>query len=264
MSNPINMRPFPEQAHLFARLSEIAYTDPKDSEVQFKELGFSSEFIDVKGSQAYLLTNSDDAIVVCRGTEPTEFADIKADLDVKTVPSSTGVGKVHRGFKTSVDHIWPTLEPKLIKLGKKRTIWCAGHSLGAAMATLVTYKLQRNEELPSAQALFTYGSPRVGNKTYIRGITDTGVLHFRFVNNADIVARVPLWPFHHFGGMYYMNHWGNLRTLTYTQLVKDVLRGFIKGMIRKEINFFSNHSITRYGNNLARWASGYEAPQNKI
>ena len=264
MTTLINARPFPEQAHLFAQLSEIAYTDPKDSEVQFKELGFKSEFIDVKGSQAYLLTNADDAIVVCRGTQPTEFADIGADLDARPVPSSTSIGKVHRGFKRSVDRIWPVLEPKLIKLSKKRTIWCTGHSLGAAMATLVAYRLQRNEELPNAQALFTYGSPRVGNKAYIKSITDTGVLHFRFVNNADIVARVPLWPFRHFGGMYYMNHWGNLRALTYTQLVKDVMRGFIKGIMRKEINFFSNHSITRYGNNLARWASGEQAPQDKI
>ena len=264
MSNPINMRPFTEQAHLFAQLSEIAYTDPKDSKAVFTELGFNSEFINENGSQAYLLTNADDAIVVCRGTQPAEFADIKADLDARPVPSSTGIGKVHRGFKVSVDNIWPNLEPKLIKLSKKRTIWCTGNSLGAAMATIVAYKLQRNEELPSAQALFTYGSPRVGDKAYIKGITNTGVLHFRFVNNADIVARVPLWPFHHFGGMYYMNHWGNLRALTYTQLVKDVIRGFIKGIMRKEINFFSNHSITRYGNNLARWASGEQASQDKI
>ena len=161
MTTPINMRPFPEQAHLFAQLSDIAYSDPKDSEVQFKELGFKAEFINVNSSQAYLLTNADDAIVVCRGTQPTEFKDIGADLDARPVPSSTGIGKVHHGFKASVDNIWPTLEPKLIKLSKKRTIWCAGHSLGAAMATIVAYKLQRNEELPSAQALFTYGSPRV-------------------------------------------------------------------------------------------------------
>jgi triacylglycerol lipase len=124
------------------------------------------------------------------------------------------------------------------------------------MATIVAYRLQRTEDCPNPQAVFTYGSPRVGNKTYIKGIEATGVLHFRFVNNADIVARVPLWPFHHFGGMYYMNHYGHLRALTFWQVTKDVWRGFVVGLKKKNINFFVNHSITRYAANLRRWADG--------
>jgi triacylglycerol lipase len=261
---PVIERPFPEQAHLFAELSEIAYKDPNESKPLFSALSFNSQFLDANGSQAYLLTNKVDAIVVFRGTQPTEFADIKADLNIKMVPSSTGIGKVHEGFKTSVDNVWSQLESKLITLGKKHKIWCAGHSLGAAMATLVAYKLQRRDDLPSPEALFTFGSPRVGNKEYINGINATGIFHYRFVNNADIVARVPIWPFYHFGGMYYMNHWGNLRSLTYTQLIKDVSRGFVKGIQQKEINFFSNHSITRYKNNLRKWASDEEFPQDEI
>ena len=31
------------------------------------------------------------------------------------VPSSTGIGHVHRGFKESVDNIWPELEEQLKK-----------------------------------------------------------------------------------------------------------------------------------------------------
>ena len=264
MTTPINMRPFTEQAHLFAQLSSIAYLDLPEGPAKFAELGFAAELIAVDGSEAYWLQSKDDLVIACRGTQPTQWQDIAADLDARLFASSTGVGKVHHGFKHSVDNIWPILSEKAKKFGKKRTVWCTGHSLGAAMATIVAYKLQRTDDVPSPQALFTYGSPRVGDSAYIKGITATGVLHFRFVNNADIVARVPLWPFHHFGGMYYMNHWGNLRTLTYSQLIKDVARGFVKGIIRKDINFFSNHSITRYSNNLARWATGEQAPQDNI
>jgi triacylglycerol lipase len=250
------MRPFPEQAWLFAKISEIAYLDPRDGVNAFAELGFDATFIDRNGSQAYWLKNDDDLVIACRGTEPTEFADIAADLAAIPVKSSTGVGKNHLGFKTSVDHIWNDLEELANDYGKTRTIWCTGHSLGAAMATLIAYRLQRTEDCPSPQALFTYGSPRVGNKKYINGIESTGVLHFRFVNNADIVARVPLWPFRHFGGMYYMNHYGHLRALTFWQVTKDVWRGFLVGLKRKNINFFVNHSITRYAANLRRWADG--------
>ena len=252
----LNMRPFPEQAWLMAKFSEIAYLEPRDGVNAYADLGFDATFIDHDGSQAYWLVNDDDLVIVCRGTEPSEFKDIAADLKAIPVPSATGVGKVHAGFKESVDDIWPKLHELANDYGKTRTIWCTGHSLGAAMATLIAYRLQRTEDTPNPQALFTYGSPRVGNKAYIKGIESTGVLHFRFVNNADIVARVPLWPFRHFGGMYYMNHYGHLRGLTFWQVTKDVWRGFVVGLKKKNINFFVNHSITRYAANLERWKNG--------
>ena len=252
----INMMPFPERAWLFAKCSEIAYLEPRDGVNAFADLGFDATFIDHDGSQAYWLVNDEDLVIVCRGTEPTEFKDIAADLKAIPVPSVTGVGKVHAGFRESVDDIWPTLHELANDYGKTRKIWCTGHSLGAAMATLIAFRLQRTEDTPNPMALFTYGSPRVGNKAYVKGIEATGVLHFRFVNNADIVARVPLWPFYHFGGMYYMNHYGHLRALTFWQVTKDVWRGFLVGLKKKNINFFTNHSITRYAANLRRWADG--------
>lgn len=258
----LNMRPFTEQAAFFARCSEYAYLDGKAGKAKFKELGFDATFIDQNGSQAYWLKNDDDLVIVCRGTEPTEFADIASDLAAIPVPSSTGKGKNHLGFKKSVDNIWPELHELAKDYGKTRTVWCTGHSLGAAMATIVAYRLQRTEDCPNPQALFTYGSPRVGNKAYIRGIEESGLLAFRFVNNADIVARVPLWPFRHLAGAMYINHYGNLRTLTFKQLCKDIWRGFIVGLKRKQgINFFVNHSITRYAERLEHWATGEEYPQ---
>lgn len=256
MSNPINMRFFPEQAWFFARCSELAYLDPKEGVPAFAELGFEATFIDVNGSQAYWLKNDDDLVIVCRGTEPTEFKDIASDLKAAPVASSQGIKYVHKGFKESVDNIWPDLHELANDYGKTRTVWCTGHSLGAAMATLVAYRLQRTDDTPNPQALFTYGSPRVGTKNYIKAIEDTGVLHFRFVNNADIVTRVPPWPYKHFGGMYYMNHYGNLRAMSWWQVTKDRWRGFIKGIKMGEVNFFSNHSSTRYVKNLRRWADG--------
>ena len=258
---PIKQTKFTEQAYLFARLAKLAYLDPDQSEEPFAQLGFNAHFFDINGSQAYLLTNAHDLVVVCRGTEPTEFKDIAADLDARMVPSSTGIGKVHRGFKSSVDNIWPSLADKLRDYGKTRTVWCTGHSLGAAMATLLAYRLQRTEDCPNPQALYTFGRPRVGNKTNVKAIESIGVLHFRFVNNADIVARVPVWPYRHFGGMYYMNHFGNLRAPTAWQVTKDVWRGFLIGLKRREINFFSNHSMVRYENNLLKWNLGVENPQ---
>ena len=257
----INMRPFPEQAAFFARCSEAAYLDEKEGKATFKKMGFDATFIDNDGSQAYWLVNDEDLIIVCRGTQPTEFKDIAADLKAIPVASSTGIGKLHVGFKESVDDIWSDVVDLAHAYGKTRTVWCTGHSLGAAMATILAYRLQRADNMPSPQALFTYGSPRCGDKEYIKGMEATGLLAYRFVNNADIVARVPLWPFDHLAGSMYINHWGNLRTLTSWQASKDVWRGFVEGVKKGDINFFSNHSITRYAERLERWATGVEYPQ---
>jgi len=257
----INMKPYTEQALLMAKFSKLAYLPETEGKTAFGNLGYDAVLIDVDGSQAYFLTDGSDLIVVCRGTEATEWNDIKADLDARLTASSTGVGFVHKGFKTSVDRIWTGLEEKLSVYGKDRTIWCTGHSLGAAMSTLLAYRLQRTETMPNPQALFTFGSPRVGDKTYIRAIEASGLLHFRFVNNTDIVPRVPTWPYKHFGGMYYMNHFGNLRALTFKQLIKDIWRGFVKGIKARKFSMLDNHFMDNYLTNLTQWNSGSEFPQ---
>lgn len=253
-----------QQSAFFAKCSELAYLDKKKGIKAFGELGYDAEFIDNDGSQAYYLYNTDDLIFVCRGTQPTEFKDIAADLKAFPVPSSTGIGKVHRGFKESAEDVWEPLLDKIKQYGKKRTIWICGHSLGAAMATLVAFRLQRTDHLPSPEALFTYGSPKVGNKEYIEGIKASGIVHHRFVNGADIVTRVPPFPYRHFGTLHYMNHWGNIRQATAWQQFRDRLRGFWKGIQKGEINYFSNHSMTRYVANLERWAEGIERAQDKV
>ena len=118
----IKEKPFPEQAWLFAKISELAYLDGKEGKKAFKELGFNATLIDVDGSQAYWLTNADDLVIACRGTQPTEFADIAADLKARPVLSGTGIKWVHRGFKESVDNIWPQLKELANDYGKKRTV----------------------------------------------------------------------------------------------------------------------------------------------
>jgi len=254
----------PAQAHLMAKISQIAYLDPPKSTIAFAEIGFKAEFIEVKNSQIYLLTNETDAVVVCRGTEPSEFADIKDDLKIGLTKSSTGIGRVHRGFKDHADRIWPTLEPKIAKLSVTKNIWCTGHSLGAAVALLSAVKAGRNKTYPNPIGIFTFASPRVGDDDYVRMINTLDIPHYRFVNNADIVPRLPPFPYQHHADMYYMNHWGNIREMTWMQLIKDRLRGFVKGIKLGNINYFTNHAIARYVANLERWARGEERLQDKI
>jgi len=119
-------------------------------------------------------------------------------------------------------------------------------------------RLNSDPSLPDVAALFTYGSPRVGNREFVESIT---VTHYRWVNCADIVPRVPVYPYRHHGQLCYMNHWGNVREMTAVQQFKDRLRGFITGWKSGVAQYFVSHLIGRYSDNLSRYVSGVEREQ---
>jgi len=238
---------FEKQSLLMARLSQLAYQDNHD----FSDFGYDSIFLDKNGSQAYFLWDRDDFIIVSRGTQPTELTDIIADIQFALVPSSAGVGHVHHGFKLSVDNIWVDLLKLLQKYGKNRKAWSTGHSLGAAMATLITARCARTDKLPTP-VLFTFGSPRVGNLEYIKLMNTLAVEHHRWVNNADIVTRNPIFPYKHHGIVHYFDHHGNIASLNKWQTFKDRVKGFIIGIKKGKVNFFVNHDIGNYIKNIER------------
>ena len=109
--------------------------------------------------------NKEDFVIACRGTEPTEFNDIKADLNALPTRAET-VSFVHKGFKTEVDKIWPKLQEDIEREADTRTVWFCGHSLGAAMATIMASRAKHNDNLNDPIELYTYGSPRVGWSKY--------------------------------------------------------------------------------------------------
>ena len=86
---------------------------------------------DRDGAQAYHFENDVDSVIVCRGTEPDDINDVKADVNALAVAAET-VGRVHRGFKSECDQLWPMIE-RAIKDNPK-PLWFAGHSLGGAIA----------------------------------------------------------------------------------------------------------------------------------
>ena len=167
-----------ERSLLFAKLSGIAYQDPDSAKKAARKLGFTTtEFYDKSGAQAYRFQNKFDLVIACRGTQPTEFGDIQADLKAMPVLAET-VSRVHRGFKTEVDDLWPMIcEDIDRKVNLDRDLWFCGHSLGAAMATIMASRCKFEERLNDPIMLFTYGSPRVGWKGYCNSLN---VVHHRW------------------------------------------------------------------------------------
>lgn len=259
----ISQMDFPNRSLLFAKLSQIAYNDNiKEVKKQVKELGFTTvEFYNKEGAQAYRFQNKEDLVIACRGTEPTQFNDIAADL--KTMPvKSESVSYVHRGFKAEVDELWPmVLEDITRKVNTDNKLWFAGHSLGAAMATLMASRCFYETSIQDPQELYTYGSPRVGFPKYVQTLATK---HYRWKNNNDIVTTVPpfLLGFKHDGELHYLNAYGNVRKPTGWQLIKDKFRGIWMGLKKGQIDSFSDHSMVNYCAYLEMYASGKENSQS--
>ena len=246
---------FPNRSLLFARLASISYnSNIKEVKKQAKKLGFTTvEFYNKEGAQAYRFMNKEDLVIACRGTEPTEFNDISADLKALPVMAET-VSRVHRGFKAEVDELWPMICDDLVRTqNRNKKVWFCGHSLGAAMATIMASRCFHYASVTDPEELYTYGSPRVGWRTYVKSL---GVVHHRWKNNNDIVTTVPLalMGYVHHGNQHYLNAYGNYRKPTGWQLVKDKWRGMWMGIKQGKIDSFGDHSMEQYIKHLEAYA----------
>ena len=215
-----------EELLTFAKIAEATYDEPDSNGIKkFKELGYSiQEFFDIKGAQAYLLKGDKDYVLSFRGTEVTEKSDIFADLEAGKNLEACG-GKVHVGFKGEVNKLWPAIESSIDQID---SLYVTGHSLGAAMATIASSRIQSK-----VKALITFGSPRVGNGEFVDSLN---VTHFRVQNNCDDVTKVPfrLMGFKHHGTHVYIDFNGEFKIYTTWKRIKDMILSRLKARAKGE------------------------------
>jgi triacylglycerol lipase len=239
---------FLRRSLVMAELAMIAYNDEAEAKRAAQAIGFpEAELFDNDGSQAFRFRNNYDTVLTCRGTEPGEWNDLKADANA--VMSALGaLGNVHSGFNREVDDLWP-LMVELLK-GDSQPVWFCGHSLGGAMATICTYRCKASSIVRDPQELHTFGSPRVGCKRWIK---HADVTHYRWVHNNDVVTRVPpvFMGYRHCGNEIYLDRYGRIRKLTGVLRSRDRIRGFLGGLAQWRIDILSDHSIGQYAQHIA-------------
>ncbi len=232
----------------FAQISRLAYLDPGHVDPYLADLGLTAEeLIDRDGAQAYVFGSETDLVIACRGTEPDEWNDLKADVNALTVLAET-VGRVHRGFKREVDDLWPKIER--IVGNDRRVLWFTGHSLGGAIATISAGRCYLSHVPATPQHVYTYGAPRVGTRRYVNHVS---LELTRWVNNNDIVTRIPpIWlGYRHVGRRMYLDSDGRVRRLTARQRSRDRWRGFKQGLREGKLDPLSDHAIASYIEHIA-------------
>lgn len=160
--------------------------------------GFKIKFISVGTTQCLVAHNARFIVIATRGTEIDNLwgaiSDWAVNLEFELRPDESG-GQVHEGFIKLMKQAWPVIEAHVREIqadGAQRTLWITGHSLGAGLATLVAERARRVAGF-AVSGVYTWGSPRVGDETFKQKYTALGLADrtFRFVNNTDIVRKIP-------------------------------------------------------------------------
>lgn len=250
-----------ENALFLADCAKLAYASERTiKQVMQTQLNFKKfHFFNGKSTQAFIAGNDKMIVIAFRGTEG-KIEDIIADIRVK--PEDGPVGKVHRGFHDGLHEVWGD------ELGDKdmrrfinqfrdnnQSIWFCGHSLGAALATLgaAEYVLKGNNvDVEAVNGVYTIGQPRVGNDEFAEAF-DAALPDkcFRFVNNNDVVPRVPLpgaiLKYTHVGNQLYIDSKGKLRdSIPWWKKFVDRLRGIRKDIGDSGLDGLEDHSSKGY------------------
>jgi len=134
------------------------------------------------------------AVLVFRGTHNVQ----KWFYNLQALPVEWEGGRVHKGFKDALEVVWDEITVHLARL--KIPIFYTGHSLGAALATLAASR-------KPPHALYTFGSPRVGDSQFAKGFN--AIQAYRIVNHCDVVTTVPpieVLDFCHVGELHYISY----------------------------------------------------------
>ena len=241
-----------QNALCLARAADLSYRNKDEAESIAKGkwgmdqiIYFDEPFL---GTQGFVMTNDDIIVIAFRGTEITEPEDISTDLRFLPVRGPFA-GKVHEGFYKALNMAWPAVEQAISSCRTRpKSLWFTGHSLGAALATLAVARM-RDEDQP-VDGLYTFGQPRVGDRDFARNFNaDFGKYTFRFVNNNDVVTRIPPreLKYSHVGTLKYFTEDGRLvDDISFWNRFLDRVHGRMADFLEWGTDGLTDHNMPNY------------------
>ncbi|WP_071517990.1 lipase family protein [Geitlerinema sp. PCC 9228] len=254
----------PINALWLAKASQLAYQKEPTIQQQVKQWGFAKFFFigdDATGAEAWIAGKEDIIFVVFRGTDEAEDWRTNTRLAQTLWKTRQGEespyypsGMVHRGFAAALDRIWYPISERVNWFrDQNQTLWVSGHSLGGALASLSLARFR--EENIDVRGAYTFGQPRVFNRRFAKQLdADFQSKYFRFVNNNDVICRVPfLFNYAHGGTLRYFNAQGQLlENMPWWQRAFDRVYGRFLDLGEPGTDGFKDHDIELYIQNLKK------------
>ena len=240
-------------------VSDAVYKEATECESILSSLITSDyKFIDCNDSQCVVFKSHNNTIFIAfRGTEMSSLHDIQVDCMVTKRHTQDG-GHVHSGFWYALNAVYDEIQTWMIEHSSlDDMILVTGHSLGGAIATLCGARLTHSDYRP---VIYTFGAPRIGDHAFASRFDHIHL--FRFVNNNDIVPRLPPTKFGyvHPGQMWYITYKGfvTCSSTPWTRFL-DMIMGRVSGLLSGHLfDIFHDHSIAQYRKHLIQYKNHHD------
>lgn len=242
-------------AYWLARAARIAYQDKDQIEQAVRQIGLDRfAFLSQGDTEGFVAANDRIIVVAFRGTQPSHLKDLLADARIHKVPGPLG-GLVHSGFL----HAFELVESAMIDAvrsfrDQRQSLWCTGHSLGAALAVIAVAKLLADGQ--TVNGLYDFGQPRVGDQAFVNEFERRiNGCYFRFVNNNDTVTRVPPREFgyDHMGALRYIDTEGTIQTdMSFWDSFLDRVKGRMEDFLKPGTDGLKDHGMEHYEGHIEK------------
>lgn len=138
------------------------------------------------------IINNNKTLYICfKGTSSLEDWKINFDSRLIEYKKNNDKFEVHNGFYTQYNYVKNNIMQYIIKNNTYNNIVICGHSLGGALATICSFDLCDNIYNNNITCI-TFGSPRVGDKNFVKLYNNNNISTHRIVINGDPVPKLPL------------------------------------------------------------------------